>query len=164
MEFKNWFNLFEDELLKARLEDEPYDVHVNNIGFGPHLQIDGIGEISLYLNSENDKPYYNVNLLKGLTRGAGTVLYFAALEYILRHGLREANGKLASDTIVSSDAIRARKRIQDYYGEYLYILTHPVGGAVRVHNWSSDTRVASSEEATMWRLKKLPPFTFNFIE
>ena len=42
MEFKSWLSLFEDELLKARLEEEPYDVHVDNSGFGPHLRIDGI--------------------------------------------------------------------------------------------------------------------------
>ena len=124
MEFKNWLKLFEDYTLKASLENVPYNVYVDNKGFGPHLKIDGVGEILLYLNNV-DKPYYNVNNIKGETHGAGTILYFAALEYILRHGLRKAVGQLASDTIVSSDAIRARKRLQDHYGDYLYIYPHP---------------------------------------
>ena len=163
MKFKNWYILNEDEQLRSNLEDTPYDVHVDNSGFGPHLKIDGIGEIYLYLNDSVDKPYYSIHLIKGLTKGAGTVLYFAALEYILRHGLREAHGKLASDTIVSSDAMRVRKRMQDYYGDYLYVFPHPEASSVKVHNWGVDRRKATPEEAVMWRLKKLPPFTFNFI-
>lgn len=112
-------------------------------------------------------------MINGTNKGAGTILYFAALLWVLTEGEKRllahkeepTGGVLACDSTLSPDAIRVRNRMQTQYGDYLYIVPHPNAEEIKVHrsdntNWR---RAATSEEATMWRLKKLPPFEFKFI-
>ena len=98
--------LIEDQILRSQLENQEYEVVVGGLWSDqPTLDIKGTGYIKLYWNGE----YYAVHGIRGESRGAGTILYFAALEFITNHGLKPRTGMLASDTTLSPDAVRTRK-------------------------------------------------------
>lgn len=146
----------------ADLQDS-YEVFVSGTGDQPILEIPSVGMIRLFYSTVG-LPHYSVHYIKGEQRGAGTILYFAALDWALRHGIKNAHGLLSSDTTLSPGAVRARLRLQNMYGEYLYTYPHPEAGRVNVHKnddlfWN---RPATEEESTMWRLKKLAPFEFQY--
>lgn len=152
--FKKW-------LETANFQDS-YAVTVSGYGDQPVLEIPEVGFIRLFLTQGD---YWVVHMIRGEQQGAGTVLYFAALLWALteKKFSRSTHGRLISDTTLSPDAIRARNRMQQQYGDYLYITEHP-SDSVKVHRGDSSDwrRPATSEEATTWRLKKMPPFEYEF--
>ena len=135
----------------------------------PTLKIDNWGSIRLFYSGE--PPHWVVHMIRGEQRGAGTLLYFAALLWAIDKGEKilgtepKTLGRVASDSTLSPDAVRARQTMQTKYGDYLYILPHPNADGVKIHrNDGSDwRRKATDQEATMWRLKKMPPFEFEFV-
>lgn len=161
-----FLNFVEDQQLRLELENQDYDVYVRgSFSDQPLLEIDKVGSIRLLMAGPISRPtYYTVHSINGKSKGAGTILYFAALEFVVKYGIRSANGLLASDTTISSDAVRARKRIQDNYGKYISIHQHPDINHAKTHNWTDERFKATPEEASMWKLKTLGhPFNFNFI-
>ena len=153
--------LIEDQMLRSQLENPEYEVVVGGLWSDqPTLDIKGVGYIKLYWNGE----YYAVHGIRGESRGAGTILYFAALEFITNHGLKPRTGMLASDTTLSPDAVRTRKRIQDHYGQFITVYPHPELEFVKTHKGTNERLPATPEEASMWKLKTLDhPFHFKFI-
>ena len=153
--------LIEDQILRSQLENQEYEVVVGGLWSDqPTLDIKGTGYIKLYWNGE----YYAVHGIRGESRGAGTILYFAALEFITNHGLKPRTGMLASDTTLSPDAVRTRKRIQDHYGQFITVHPHPEIQFVKTHKGTNERFTATPEEASMWKLKTLDhPFHFKFI-
>ena len=144
---------------------DAYKVAVTGYQDQPTLAIPGVGSIRLFY-SGSGRPHYAVHHIGGDQRGAGTVLYFAALDWALRHGIKDAQGLLASDLTLSPDAIRARLRFQDKYDYYLMTYPHPDADSVKVHrNDKTDwRRRATEQEAMMWRLQRLGPFLFEYIK
>lgn len=147
---------------QVKFKDE-YKARVSGYGDQPTIEIPGVGFVRLFL-SGGDQPHYAVHMIRGDRPGSGTVLYFAALDWALRHGEKTAMGRVASDLTLSPSAVDARVRFQDRYGEYLYQFDHPDEDGVKVHrgDGSDWRRKATKEEARMWRLKKLPPFDVSF--
>lgn len=169
MKFKTWLNtrtsVMSEEIEEIEYRDFEFEVYVTGYEDQPTLTIPGQGSIRLFLSGAFGKEipeHFVVHMIKGDVKGAGTILYFAALMFALKFGVK--NGYLAADSTLSPDAIRARQRMQQQYSDYLYILPHPYADSIKVHrndgsNWR---RMATPEEATMWRLKNTPPFEFNF--
>lgn len=134
----------------------------------PTLEIEGWGFIRLFYSSD----IWIVHMLRGEQPGAATPLYFAALWWALvngdnmlkQHRLKPTYGQLASDSTLSPDAIRARVRFQQMYHDYLDVSKHPSDN-VQVHrgDGSDWRRPATDLEASVWRLKKRPPFEFMFV-
>lgn len=146
----------------AQLEDK-YTVLVSGYDDHPQLSIPGLGRIRLLFSGD----HWVVHNIRGEKAGAGTVLYFAALWWAMTVDDRFAKdtyGKVASDLTLSPDALRARRRMQTQYGDYLYLMPHPDLESVKVHRGDGTDwrRPAESEEAMMWRLKKEPPFAFEY--
>lgn len=153
--------LIEDQMLRSQLENPEYEVVITGKTIDqPTLEIKNIGSIRLYWNTK----YYSVHSIKGESKGAGTILYFAALEFVVKYAIKPVNALLASDTTLSPDAIRTRKRIQDHYGQFITVYPHPELKNVKKHNWTDERLPATPEEASMWRLRTLNhPFYFKFI-
>lgn len=145
--------------------EDSYKVSVSGYQDQPTLTIPGVGSIRLFY-SGSGRPHYSVHHIGGDQRGAGTVLYFAALDWALRHGIKDAQGLLSSDLTLSPDATRARLRFQKKYDHYLITYPHPDQDSVKVHrNDKTDwRRKATDEEAMMWRLQRLGPFVFEYAE
>ena len=140
-----------------------YDVVVSGYHDQPTLEIPDVGFIRLFYSGSNF-PHYTVHMLRGETPGAATVLYFAALDWALRHGIKDAHGQLASDLTLSPDAVRARARFQSKYDYYLYISPHPDYDSVKVHRGDNTgwRRKATEDEAALWRLRHEAPFGFQY--
>jgi len=157
--------------MAANFGNEEFDVHVDlKYGDQPVLTIPGWGYIRLFYSGH--PPHWEVHMIDGERDGAGTVLYFAALWWIItkgdkmleKYGHEPTGGKLSSGLTLSPDAVRARIRMVQQYGDYIYRLPHPDPESVKVHrNDGTDwRRPATPEESDVWRLKKEPPFEFNF--
>lgn len=148
----------------ARFEDS-YRVTVSGYGDQPILEITGVGFIRLFLSGgfgQDIPEHWVVHMIKGEAKGVASVLYFAALLWIMKYSDIHL---LASDSTLSPDALRARNRLQSQYADYLYIMPHPYADGVKVHRGDNSgwRRKATTEEATMWRLKKMPPFEYEYI-
>lgn len=143
---------------------DEYSVRISGYQDHPTLTIPKVGFITLFY-SGSSFPHYVVHMIRGEQPGAATVLYFAALDWILRHGIKDAKGQLASDLTLSPDAVRARLRFQDKYEYYLYISPHPDYESVKVHRGDNTDwrRKASDDEAALWRLRRTGPFEFEYI-
>lgn len=136
----------------------------------PTLSIDGWGSIRLFY-SGTPEPHWVVHMIESSKPGGGTLLYFAALLWALDRGDKllgkepKTLGRVASDSTLSPDAIRARLRMQNQYGDYLMVMPHMNADSVKVHrkDGSDWRRPATAEEAATWRLKKMPPFDFKFV-
>jgi hypothetical protein len=102
-------------------------------------------------------------MISGETPGAGEILYFAGLEWILRYGIKDAHGLLASDTVISSKAAKSRIRFQNNYSDYIYTYQHPDFNNTKINDRNTK-RPASEYEAAMWRLKMLPPYEFVYTD
>lgn len=133
----------------------------------------GVVQLKHNYSGYPDKTYYwTVWNIYGDQPGAGTVLYFAALLWVYmradkhyaKYDLESADGWLACDSTMSPDAIRARNRMQTDYGNYIEVKPHPEPDDIKVHRGDGTDwrRKAAPEEATMWRLKEVPPFKFKF--
>ena len=146
--------------------NEVFNVSVSNWEDQPVLEITGWGMIRLFMTGKNrydgspKLEYYTVHMIDGSRPGAGSLLYFAALEYITKHTKIHW---LASDSTLSPDALRARSRMQSQYKDYIEIAPHPEEN-IKVHrnDRTSWRRQAEPNEATMWSLKKESPFKFVF--
>jgi hypothetical protein len=140
-----------------------YDVAVSGHQDQPTLEISDVGFIRLFYSGSNF-PHYTVHMIRGETPGAATILYFAALDWALRHGIKDAHGQLASDLTLSPDAVRARTRFQTKYDYYLHISSHPDSESVKVHRGDNTgwRRKATEDEASLWRLCRLGPFEFRY--
>lgn len=140
-----------------------YDVEVSGYFDQPTLEISGVGFIRLFYSGSHF-PHYIVHMIRGEITGAATILYFAALDWVLRHGIKDAKGQLASDLTLSPDAVRARTRFQTKYDYYLYISPHPDQDSIKVHRGDNTDwrRKATEEEATLWRLRRIAPFEFHY--
>ena len=141
---------------------DSYRVFVSGTGDQPVLKIPTVGMVRLFYSGV-PRPHYSVHYIKGEQRGAGTILYFAALDWVLRHGIKDAQGLLASDSTLSPDAIRARVRFQQMYDHYIYTYPHPDDN-VKVHrdDGTDWRRPATDEEAMMWRLRREAPIAFDY--
>lgn len=151
-------------LCEAQIEfQDSYDVKVGGYVDHSTLDIASLGFIRLFFSGLY-VPHYEILMIKGESPGAGTVLYFAALDWALRHGIKEADGWVASGSTLSPDAIRARNRFQSLYGEYLEERPHPDVEGVSVHRGDDSDwrRPATDDEANMWRLRKTAPFKFIY--
>ena len=162
--------------LEAVEFDQEYIVKVTPSVDMVVLEIDGWGYLRLrysYSGWEETKQYHwTIYMISGDRPGAGTVLYFAALlwayskgdSYLKKLRLDPAGGLLACDSTLSPDAIRARARMQRDYGEYIEVMPHPDAGDIKVHrdDGTDWRRKATAEEATIWKLKEIPPWIFRF--
>jgi len=145
--------------------EDNYTVYTSGYHDQPVLNIPAVGFIRLFY-SGSGRPHYTVHMIKGEQPGAATVLYFAALEWALEHGIKDAQGLLTSDLTLSPDAIRARLRFQSKYDYYLMTFPHPDQDSVKVHRGDNTDwrRQATDEEAMMWRLRRRGPFQFEYIK
>ena len=143
--------------------EDTYEVMVSGYQDQPILEISGVGFIRLFYSGSNF-PHYMVHMIRGEQSGAATILYFAALDWALQHGIKDAHGQLASDLTLSPDAIRVRTRFQKQYNHYLYISPHPDYDSVKVHKGDSTDwrRKATEEEAQLWRLRRTAPFEYRY--
>ena len=150
-------------LERAEFEDS-YRVRVSGPKDQPTLSIPMVGSIRLFYTGSGED-HYSVHMLRGEQPGAGSVLYFAALLWVLKLGIKGTLGKLSSDLTLSPDATRARRRFQRLYRSFLYVLPHPDADSVKVHRGDGTDfrRPARSDEASMWRLRKMPPVDFEFV-
>lgn len=115
---------------------------------------------SIHLMQYWKEPFYRVNDIHGHERGASAVLYFAALLAAQEKGKPSLNGKVGAGWALTADSARARRRFQRLYRHYIERFPHPGVGKIRV----GETRLATEDEAAIWRLKKEPPFSFEFVE
>lgn len=140
----------------------------------PVLEIPKWGFVRLFYSSlDEERSCWRTHMIKGEQPGAGTVLYFAALWWVLtegdklttKHKLKPTYGVLACDSTLYPDAIRARTRMESQYGQYLYIDDHPDISEIKVHRADGTVwrRPATHEETHLWRLKTRPPFEFKFV-
>ena len=171
MRFRQWLETAQDlnsaavAILETVRFEDSYTATVSGYQDQPTITITGVGQIRLFY-SGSVRPHYSVHHIHGEQPGAGTILYFAGLDWALRYGIKDAQGLLASDLTLSPDAIRARLRFQNMYNYYLMTIPHPDEDSVKVHKGDNTDwrRPATNEEATMWRLQREAPFAFKYVK
>ena len=144
MNFKHWFENL----------DLPgvITIKIDGTGDQPYLTSDEWGYIKLFYDGE--QKFYTVHMIQGKKPGAGSVLYFAALWWLIKQpAIKGGLGQLGSDTVLSPDAYRARQNFENRYKDYLY--TIPSQKEVKLHN-------GTSVQSNVWRLRKEPPMEFTF--
>lgn len=144
MNFKHWF---EDVDLPGM-----FTIKISGTGDQPYLENDEWGYIKLFYDGE--QKFYTVHMIRGKKPGAASVLYFAALWWLIKQPAIEGGlGQLGPDTVLSPDALRARQNFETRYKDYLYII--PSRKKVRMQD-------GTPVQANVWRLSKEPPMEFSF--